>query len=90
MKEIIKKVQSIYNRVADFIGETSEESQLVLINAVYDELVDIPDFNELVGRCAFHINGWNDELTIAERIDEGYEILEDVCGTLGEWLDENN
>lgn len=79
------KIENLYKRAVNYIEGITDDTAHNIINYACDVLADNEDLRELYGRCCFHINMWNDN-TFEEQIAEGDEIIEEISGTLGEYL----
>lgn len=83
------ELQKIYETAV--LHLTSEHPETIpvsahdLINETCNAIKDIPELENLYLRCVYHINGWN-ENTLEEQIAECHEIIEEISGFLGEYL----
>lgn len=87
--EVKKKAQELYTRASNYItdGDVADTSHDI-INDFVDAFLPTDEFKELVELCVAHINRWGrEEMTLEEWVAESYGIVEDISGTLGEWLD---
>lgn len=82
-----KELVRLYENAVDYIGEDNTLSQKEIIEDACRVLADYDEFQSLYEKCCNHINGWN-ENTLEEQEVEGYCIVEEISGELGEYFDD--
>ena len=91
------KLYSLYERASDYINRADCDTIPDIIKngadifvEHEDELAEMPSVAEVLGACLIHINKWfeDDEVpTLEEYEDDGYELVEEISGTLGEFFE---
>lgn len=80
-------IQQAYDKASNYIMGDATHTAKTIINDCYDAIVHTPELADLALRCAFHLNCWNEEETLEEHIADADVIIEEITGTLGEYLD---
>lgn len=94
--ELRKKLFDLYKRAADYICG-SEETTIDIINDAADilteskdKLAEAPEITNLLGRCLIHCTKdfeEGKEPTFEQYVSDGYELVEELSGTLGEFFE---
>ena len=82
----MEKVYDLYEKCSDWLnGDDTYTAKEIIENAV-DILADIQELDGLWRECVVHINNWN-EYTLNKQIEQAEIIIEDICGYLGEYME---
>lgn len=82
----MKEIYDLYEKCANYMCGDDTNTAKEIIEQAVDVLADNKDLNELWSRCVFHINNWNGN-SIDEQESDADEIVEELLGMLGEYLD---
>lgn len=84
----IEKIQNAYHSAAEYICGGDAKSARYIIDETYDAIANTPSLKDFAAKLVQHINWWNEE-TFEEHIAEAETLVEEISGTLGEWLANN-
>ena len=81
----MEEIYKLYEKCVNWLnGDDTYTPKEIIENAV-DILADNSELNEIWKECAFHINNWYGN-TIEEQCEQAEELVEDLSGSLGEYL----
>lgn len=90
-------LQHIYEKSANIIMNIGNYTNLDVINEMadvsmkFDEIKRYPRVNELAVHCINYLNkDFGGDITFDEYINIGDEVIEEISGTLGEFLDDKD
>lgn len=82
-----KRLQELYSQAASWLAkDDTSVSAHDIIESACDILADIPELEQLHIKCCFQANLWNSE-TLEECVGDANLLVEEISGTLGEYLD---
>lgn len=82
----MKEIYDLYEKCANYMSGDDTNTAKEIIEQAVDVLADNKELNELWSRCVVHINNWNGN-SIEQQESDAYEIVEELSGELGEYLD---
>ena len=81
----MKKIYVIYRKCINWINGDDTYTPKNIIEEAIKVLSNIKELEDVWQECVFHINNW-DKNTIEEQCERDEVIMEDLCGYLGEYL----
>ena len=80
------EIQNLDIKCVNWLAGDNTYTTHELISEAVNVLACVDELHDIYARCVYHMNNFSN-LSLSEQIEEGEDIVEELSGYLGEWLE---